>query len=338
MTQGPHRANNFDGIRLIAAMAVVVSHQHTLTGRSSPNLGVGDLGYLGVLVFFAVSGFLVMESWVRQAGPGLFLRNRLLRIWPGLAVSVLFMAFLVGPLATQLSLAEYFTHPDFFKFFKILYLDSLQVLPGVFVTLPYPNTVNGSLWTVPVEFKCYLLLAGLGTLNLFRNKLLGVATLSATGGFLLLVHGDQFDLHAPERRQGTEFSLVFLLGALMALTRPVWISRKATACAGFLIAAASLIFVNLTLHAVLLLFGGVSVLLGTARLPVLSNLGKYGDFSYGIYIYAFPIQQLFIYWGLLTLPFVTGLALTLIAVLLLAMVSWHHIEKPALEMKRSDKT
>ena len=328
------QVNNFDGIRLIAALAVVFSHQYTLTGRTPPHLGVGDFGYLGVVVFFAVSGFLVMESWMRQARLWPFLRNRLLRIWPGLATAVLFMAFVVGPLATQLSLGDYFLHPDFAKFFKILYLDALQVLPGVFSSLPYPHTVNGSLWTVPVEFKCYLLLAGLGTLRLFIHRSLGVLTLIGVSAFLLLVHGDQLDLHATARRQGTEFSLVFLLGALMALTRSVWIHHKTWTCGVFLLAATSLAFAGLALHATLLLIGAASVLLGSATLPGLSDLGRYGDFSYGIYIYAFPVQQLFIYWGLMALPFALGLGITVIAILSLAVASWHWIEKPALQLKR----
>jgi peptidoglycan/LPS O-acetylase OafA/YrhL len=200
--------------------------------------------------------------------------------------------------------------------------------------LPYPHTVNGSLWTVPVEFKCYLLLAGLGTLRLFIHRSLGVITLIGVSAFLLLIHGDQLDLHAAARRQGTEFSLVFLLGALMALTRSVWIRHKTLTFGVFLLAATSLAFAGLALHATLLLLGAASVLLGSATLPGLSDLGRYGDFSYGIYIYAFPVQQLFIYWGLMALPFAVGLGITVIAILSLAVASWHWIEKPALQLKR----
>lgn len=158
------RDNNFNLIRLVAAVAVLVSHAAPLTqGRGTPEplarLTGHTLGTLAVYVFFVASGFFVAGSLSRR-GPAGFALARARRILPGLAVSLLLVTFVLGPAVTTRTLADYFAAPGTAAFLirGLLPLDPLYTLPGVFADNPYP-TVEGSIWTLAYEIACYAGLA-----------------------------------------------------------------------------------------------------------------------------------------------------------------------------------
>ncbi len=162
-----HAANNFDFLRLAAAAAVLVSHQYALGGQPEPRLLAFSWGGLGVLVFFAISGYLVAASWQHDPHAGRFVARRLLRVWPGLAVACLLTALVLGPLVSSLSTGAYLRHPETRHFLKILGLASFDAgLPGVFAGNPLAGSANGSLWTIPVEVRCYLALVVVGVVGL----------------------------------------------------------------------------------------------------------------------------------------------------------------------------
>src|SRR5919202_5926078 len=154
------RRDNFGVLRLTAATAVLVSHAFRLTGSTEPVAAItGEtLGDVAVAVFFAVSGFLVAGSWCRDPRLGRFLARRAKRIWPGLAVAVLFTVYVVGPIFTRLPLKEYLDSGGTHAFLGWLVMVPSHRLPGVFTSNPL-GLANASLWTLPVEFKAYLLVA-----------------------------------------------------------------------------------------------------------------------------------------------------------------------------------
>ncbi|WP_226858228.1 acyltransferase family protein [Diaphorobacter aerolatus] len=166
-----HRFNNFDALRLVAALLVIWSHQFSVMGRPVPLILNGnEPGAVGVVLFFAISGYLVTGSWLADPHVLRFTRRRVLRIWPGLCVAVLGCALILGPLATTLPLAQYLRSPVTWDYFSNLWLQTKYVLPGVFETNPLPNGVNGPIWTIPLEVTCYLGLAVLGVFQVTRTR------------------------------------------------------------------------------------------------------------------------------------------------------------------------
>ena len=172
------RNNNFNLIRFVAALAVLVSHAwpialgadavqplEALTGYS--------LGGLAVFVFFAASGYFITASFARSRSAEVFLLARALRLFPCLAVSLLLVALIMGPLVSTLGLGDYMTHPNTVTFLlrNITLAFPQYTLPGVFTDQPYP-AVEGSIWTLIHEVACYALvfIAGISGLLFIRNQ------------------------------------------------------------------------------------------------------------------------------------------------------------------------
>ena len=123
-----------------------------------------------VPMFFALSGFLVAGSLERSKTLGVFLGLRALRIAPALVCEVLLSALILGPALTLLPLHDYFSDPQFYQYFLNIFGDIHYQLPGLFLSNPLPQTVNGQLWTVPFELGCYIFLTALAILGVFRNR------------------------------------------------------------------------------------------------------------------------------------------------------------------------
>ena len=315
--------NNFDFLRISAASAVLISHQFALSGLAEPEIsGYHSLGGLGVLVFFSISGFLVTTSWQRDPHLGRFALRRLLRIWPGLMVLVLLSVFALGPVLTSLSLTEYFRDAGTWRYLRFLLMLDVYELPGVFQN-NVNHAVNGSLWTLPIEVSCYVFLAAVGLLRGWRWALLACTVVAATHYFAVV------DIQALVAAGGTrhwreEFGLFFLAGACLALfpDRRAWFG---VAAAGSILLALGKLDAGLWL-----VLPALIITLGLSSSPVASRFGRFGDFSYGVYIYAFPVQQVTVQIGL---PVYAGMALAAALTLALSAVSWHLIESPALRIK-----
>src|SRR5207244_2150025 len=158
--------NNYDVLRLFAAVLVLVSHAFALLGRAEPALPLthDTLGFDGVLIFFAMSGILVATSWTSDPRLFAFATMRSPRILPGLFVSCLGTAYVLGVLFTNLGIRSYLfgLGPVHYVVTNTLMLTNYS-LPGVFTHNP-SSTVNGSLGTLPIEVKAYLLLCAVGLL------------------------------------------------------------------------------------------------------------------------------------------------------------------------------
>jgi peptidoglycan/LPS O-acetylase OafA/YrhL len=306
--------NSFDWLRLLAAAMVIHHHVFPLSGRAPLTFFSTDYGALGVGIFFVISGYLVSGSLQRSATIGDYLKKRLLRVEPGLIVSLLVTALVLGALATTLPLRDYFASPQVWLYVarNALLYPTDYALPGVFTANPFPVAVNGSLWTLRLEFSGYLALAALAAAKLLRPNIVAVLAGLAAAGLIALPF--LWPAEAGWLRLADVAVLngyLFLGGAWLNLrgkSPPLW-----AVAAGIVLLATPLW--ALGLPAIVLRLGS----LPAPKLPA--------DLSYGLYIYAFPLQQLLAAHGMLSLW--TSLALTLP----FAAASWFLVEKPALKLK-----
>lgn len=330
------RENNFDFLRFFAAALVLFAHSYPLVGRRGDEpltllTGYEKGGSIAVGIFFVMSGYLIASSWLASSSPKSFLIKRALRIFPALIVAVLLSAFVIGPLVTQFDLARYLAADGTWTYLQNILLVTRYELPGVFTGNAYPDVVNGSLWTLPLEVLMYIGVMILGLTGFLKRRLifLPIAVL-AVGHFWLL------------GKLGIEsyfIKNIFKLGLLYYSGSALFLYRDDIPWRGWIAALlfAALVATFRTDIGPLVYFVALPYLvlyLAYAPLPLISRFGKYGDFSYGLYIYAFPFQQLTIY---LFGPQVGVLGLTLIAfvpTLILAALSWHLIEAPAMKLKR----
>lgn len=334
--------NLFGLIRLLAALAVFVSHAFPINGLPEPKIlwGYSTLGTFGVSVFFSLSGYLVMQSWQRKPVMGKFLLKRFKRIFPGLTVVVLILAFVYGPLLTTLSLKNYFNHPQLLTFLRLILLMGNDRLPNVLHQNPFPDAVNSSLWTLKYEFLMYILLAILSTrlakipaiiaITCLIFGLLNVLLFFAPHYFIL---PNQLSMLNDPVKFLVGFGGVFFTGSVIALYRRLILAKPVY----FFLALSTLClscYFQLGAICVWCLLPYCIILFGEKAPAFLLKLNPKYDLSYGVYIYAFPLQQLAVYlygsdrnWS--DLLFNSGFALLL--TLLFAFFSWTCIESPFLK-------
>jgi len=323
------KKNNFDFMRMVAAMLVVISHAFpiSLGDNSIEPLNILTnnqltFGTLGVNIFFIISGFLVLHSFMNRKSVKGFLRARFLRLFPGLFVVTLIVAFIMGPFVTTVPLSQYFRDSNFWHFLRNVSIFWIQNdLPGVFTTNPLPFP-NGSLWTIPFEAKSYLVLLIAGILGFYRRRYLILAL------FLFSIWSDE--------RFFTLFRY-FAAGMIFYLYR----QRISLRIDLLVLSLIGIIVANYfgLLNKMLPFFGAYVILYIclSSTIP-LQKFGKYGDFSYGVYIYAFPIQQLVrLYHGENLNPWSNSL-LSIPLILICAVLSWKLVEHPCLQLKNRYKT
>lgn len=311
---------------------VLLSHQRVLMGRS--DIGLDDrfsLGSLGVCIFFIISGYLVTQSWQRDPNALRFLLRRFLRIWPGLFVVTCAAALIVGPIASSLDAKSYFSSPEFHEYFRALRLTQMRLrLPGVFTLNPYPRIVNGSLWTIPVEVHWYLVLAAAGLLGVLRWRWLALVVVASFAIYY-------FGIYHGEPNWWNEYGLFFLAGALLSLFRDRWTEHPVALVASTLPSGALLFMAGRDVLGVLIAMPGLVICIGEASTPYLRRFGRFGDLSYGVYIYAFIVQQTLIWKFGASGSFACHLLSAVIVTFVCAWLSWHLVEKQALSLKPTRK-
>lgn len=218
--KGPFKTNNFDFIRIVAASMVLISHHFALTAQQEPSFfGIFSLGGLAVAIFFVISGYLVMTSWKRDPNLLRFALRRFLRIWPALICVVVFTAYVLGPIVTELPVKEYLRHGATSDYLRTLYMQIYYVLPGVFEHNPYARGVNGSLWTIPYEVRCYIVLGIAGIIGLLKYRSIFLATVAIY--LIWFLSKSNADL-TQVTNYGRELSAYFLIGAALAVLEPYW--------------------------------------------------------------------------------------------------------------------
>lgn len=330
---------SFDLLRLIAALMVVFSHQFPLNGYQEPHIPFyGTFGGLGVIIFFALSGYLNCQSVFRSRSASTFLFNRALRISPGVFICSIF-CIVLGAFVTTSSMTEYFTStmgnslplPATVVF---LIKNTFPIhrigtdLPGVFADNHFKTIVNGSLWTLPYEAKSYLLLA-LGAVIVRFNQSTAIRAYAVIFCCLAL-SGFFFSVDALlEKERLLKFLVLFSTGAFIALVENRFGSRIAIAVS-ILIPLSFAASSNFSVAFVTGITCPV-VLIGMIRsLPKI--ITPKIDISYGVYIYSFPIQQTL---SRFELNWYTNFAIVLAATITLGVLSAVLVERPALRLRRS---
>jgi peptidoglycan/LPS O-acetylase OafA/YrhL len=338
------RRNNFDALRLLAAISVIFSHSYLVAEGTQNNepliLLTGNqsiFGLAGVFVFFAISGFLVTQSFEQTRNPLHFLAKRALRIFPGLFVATLTSAFVLGPIVTDLPLSTYLSRvqPYAYVVGNTLLDQSVHELPGVwFVDNQVGLEVNGSLWTLRSEFLMYLMVLALGVLRLLTVRT--ALVLLAFG--MACLHFNMLDKLEP---WGWFFQLLSAWGWLVAFFAAgiVLYKLRNTRILDGRIAALALaglvLSVPLRLFLVLFPIFGCYLALWLAlnrRLPVIP-VARFGDLSYGLYIYGWPVEQTVIWLSGGHAAWWQVFLIALPATALIAFLSWHLVERPMLRLK-----
>lgn len=338
----PREVNNFDILRIVFAWFVVVSHSYFLNGASiSDPLGWATNNYLifsyvGVKGFFVISGYLIFQSLIRSQSIMEYLTKRVLRIFPGLIVAV-FISLLATYLVYPQKDVPYFLNPEIYSYFldNILLFVSHFDIPGVFENMK-STALNGSLWTIRFEFLCYLMLLVFFPLKSNKRSLSILTALLLLSLIALqlffpdLLHTIkrpiQMDLMA-------ELASYFLAGSFLASLD--WESIAYKQVILFACSALMLVAIFFTMDRLILIapLGFVTIWLGKRKSSLAAWIHKtIGDPSYGMYLYAFPLQQFTIYF--LKPSTISLLITSSVLSLLLGILSWHLVEKKAMMLKR----
>ena len=348
------RRNNFDAIRLAMALLVVWSHSFALwlgSERTEPvsllMAGTYNSGNLAVLAFFTISGFLITLSWTNSKGWFQYLRRRFARIYPGYLVAVTLCSLVVVPAFSSRAFGALTTD-------EVVGLASNVLLRNYIIGSEAfgHGPVNGSLWSIPYEFWCYFGVMALGLAGLLRWRpiylLIAVAVMAG-----------RFQIDMSGWRPGGGF-----LGPIFG--EPYW---WLNVLPPFLLGGAIYLYRNIVPRSGLLLLVLIGATLGAAHLPVadplrtavthlflppmltylifyaafspvprLHGAARYGDFSYGTYLYAFPIQQMLVVLLKDRVGFTTFVLLSLATSLLAGIASWHLVERWFLPRRRAGTT
>ncbi|MFU8875980.1 acyltransferase family protein [Micromonospora sp. SL4-19] len=353
--------NSFGFLRLMFAFAVLVSHSLPIGfGTDDPGGGLTNgqtgLGEIGILGFFVISGFLITRSGARV--PVLrYLWHRGLRILPGLWVCLAVTAFVFAPIVSLWERGtlhglfdrsdgpfQYVAHNAFIMIWQ-------YGISGLLLDTPYgqrtgASVFDGSLWSLIYEVFCYLLVAGLAVVGVLRRAPWLVATLALAGVGVLVhdllrapqipgpqgVRGPVFGIDGLDRYSLIYLTYVFLLGAVCQLYRDRIVLHD-----GLAVVAAAVVVATTQFGAFAVLgypAFAYLVLWLAVRLPRWTRrIGRRHDYSYGFYIYAFPVQQILALVGAPRLGLMPYIAMCTVATVALAVPSWHLVERPAMALK-----
>jgi peptidoglycan/LPS O-acetylase OafA/YrhL len=364
------KRNSLNFLRLILALAVVFSHSITLGMFGSESiLGKTTLGTVAVFGFFGISGYLIAGSAAHN-NVGRYLWQRFLRIFPAFWICLVVTAFVFGTIAwfhfnpglsRVCGLRCYLTEPGGpfayvrNNFWLQVNQDTIRkTLPGGLLGYGW----NGSLWTLELEFLCYVLLAAFSVLGLLKRRVV-VASIAAAiwVAEVVIVSNPTLSLHyfyplfgwdwitlfgfKVEVMQVLMLVPIFLSGSLLYLYRERIPDSGAIALGATVLfgvgmfipvgqAAPDYYQTSLDLTAIFLVYP--LIWLGI-HLPF-AKVCAVNDYSYGIYIYAFPIQQILVMWGVNRWGYWTYTLVTLVMVIPFAVASWWLIEKHALRLKK----
>jgi peptidoglycan/LPS O-acetylase OafA/YrhL len=322
------RPSGFDYMRLALAVSVIFLHSTEFSARS-PALwflnhrpyNVWDMSV--VPMFFALSGFLVAGSLDRARSVLDFLGFRALRIFPALVVDTLLAATVLGPLLTAMPLGAYLSSPGFRAYFLNMVGDIQAFLPGVFDSNPY-GFVNVQLWTIPFELGCYLALAVLALVGIYRRRKLFLLVA------LLAVLFLQSAFAAANYRHGL-VAPSFMAGAALHLYRDRVPWNRWIFLVSLLAMTVTVVVPNLVRYLPVPL-AYATIFLGLLN-PKKAWPVSTGDYSYGLYLYGFPISQALIATVPAARVWYGDFVLTTLATGALAVLSWHLVEKRFLALK-----
>lgn len=347
------KENAFDVLRLIFALLVIYTHSFVLFTTNKSDIvvtlskGQIDSATFAVWGFFVISGFLITQSLLASESYLIYFIKRALRIFPAFFISLLLSAIILGPLVSNLNITEYFlgnqgANPFDFIWKNITFniFGYAWAIRDVFLNNPFPIGINGSMWTLKHEVACYSFLVVLGALGVIKRSfflllstLITLILVILTTGFGIILSNlpeTWWILNIVEFPRFLIFLFLFQLGAVFYCYRDkIFFNNFLLFVAVFIIFPLN--YFGIIKYWVLLIWPGLVIYLGTCFNE--NIVKKYGDFSYGVYIYAFPIQQAlaFILFGKVNIYIYMLLAYG--ATLAISALSWRFIEKPALSLK-----
>lgn len=352
----PIRKNNFDLLRLLLALLVIFSHSYVIFYGTNKDIepymrftnNTSDLGSAAVNWFFIISGFLITSSFKNSSSVKEYLLKRIFRIVPGFVVAFLLSIFLFGALGSIKNgdvlhnLKHYYSTVGLKK--NVIPLITLQAPNGGagYPDVPLPKLLNSPLWTIQFEFICYLFVP-LAFNKFFKTRWITLL-LFATAYTLLLFQ--KFGSFLPENPNYKavfledpyylpRFFTYFLAGACFYTFKDK-IPRKFILMVLALILACFASSQGKMIH-VIMPIAGPYLLFYLAFHPVFnySKFASRGDFSYGTYLYAWPVQQLIMYYFSDNIQPITLFIFASIITVALAFLSWHLIEKRFLQLKNN---
>lgn len=344
LSKTPARNHQFDLLRIIFATLVILAHAPELTDGSNSREILSRLthsnysfGSFGVDGFFLLSAYLIVKSWQQKPKLIIFLRNRVLRIIPGYLVAALLSTLAVGLLAPGID--HFFRHLDF-HFVKSIVAIGSPSTPPVFPGKPDALAqVNGSLWTIQYEFRCYLMVALFGLCGLLHRRifwLIGtVIAVAAMISPLRDICNWSLSLYPliGDPTQIFRLTAVYFVGGCFFLYRDKIKFRPLFAILALAVVLCVRIVNPAHIEFAIVLFGGYLMFyFGQLSLPSLGWMKNVPDISYGIYVYGWPVISLWI-WFRHGSPWVTFVVATVIS-FVLGWLSWHFVESPALSLKQ----
>lgn len=336
--------NNFNLIRFIAAFLVLYSHSYAIatgdpaTEPMRSSLGV-TWGSIAVDIFFVTSGFLITRSYMARHEIGAFAWARFLRIYPGLWFVNLITVFGLGLIFTTYPITSYLTDIETWKYLirnSIALLGIQYTLPGVFENNPYQYAINGSLWTLAYELKMYISVAIIILIThrigkALNKELVRPVILIATTGAIA------YSLHAI--LTGSEVSRFIYLFSYFFYGASLYIWRDKIPMTHLIGIPSTIVILASPLLSTDFFHISYSILLPyvifyLAYMPggKIREFNRFGDYSYGLYIYAFPVQQI-VAATIKDVSIPVMIVVSFFFTLLCAIASWHFIEKKALGMK-----
>ncbi|RBL68119.1 acyltransferase [Pseudomonas sp. MWU13-2625] len=325
--------NNLTFIRLVAALSVIYGHTSAIVAGAPADwvavtTGYAFIGGVAVDLFFLISGFLVTAS-IMNGGVKNYVIARALRIYPALWVNLILVTFVLGSIVTTLSVSDYLTRGETWSYFKGLAFTFRGgfFLPGVFTT-NHDQAVNGSIWSVLYEVWLYVVVLFFYILGLMRSR-----AVFNTLFFVLIVvlwNDKSYVPAAVSSATAMHVCLLFYIGSFL------YINRDSVPISPYFLLIA-LFLAGITLGTDKFPYGYILLLVTffctVSFLKQFAWMDKWGDYSYGVYLYGWPAQQL-VAWAF---PDFSGtqncLAASAIA-LVCGIASWHLIEKKAMRLKK----
>lgn len=340
------RNNNFSMIRLAATVFVFAGHMGVLRGAQPPLFGSFSLHELGVGMLFLISGYLITMSWLSDSDPICYGIRRFFRLWPPFTVMILIMIFAAGPLLSNLGIQGYF-QSGYKAYLHNLRFFITYSLPGVFSGLPCPNTVNGALWTMPVEAFLYLLTPVL--LIVFRVKSRSRRSFYFMAAFTAA--SVAFDIYlrifcsnavvvfyGADCIAAYHLMVFYMIGILYTYREMKKYLNIQIGCAAmcllllFQFAAGPLQYLLLYIILPYFVFSFVF-----AVNPVFCKMERRMELSYGIYLYGFFFQQCIVSLNQryeINLSYLEAFVLSALPTLAAAVLSYFLVEKPAQRFSR----
>lgn len=330
MNKSSHK-NNFNLLRFILASLVIVAHVPELQNgnRSSEILtrifGTISFGELAVDGFFVLSGFLIVKSWQDRPSIATFLLSRILRIYPGFIVASLLCALVVGPMY---GLDSYFQNFDATKFGFGLARLHLTGIPEVFTNTPSP-LLNGAMWSIAIEFECYLLVLACGLAGVLNRpriwlSLFLICTIIYIANRLGVLN-TRFDLHV-------RCVMAFAAGGCFYLYQDKMVWRASMAWISLMLFA-MLLFVEPLAEPALCIFFGYAILYYAMTGTSFLGFNNYPDISYGVYLYAWPINKI-ILWHYPAINVYLAIGIVFVLSILAGTVSSYLVESPFMKLKK----